>query len=44
MEKKEWKIPMVEELDITMTMAGPGIRVPDEENDDPDEVEADHYS
>lgn len=42
--KKEWKKLSFEVLDINMTMAGPGIRIADEFNDDPDEHEADHYS
>ena len=27
--KKEWKNPMLEVLDINMTMAGPGLKYPD---------------
>ena len=43
MEKK-WYKPEIEVLTIRKTMAGPGLIIPDKENDDPDEVEADHYS
>lgn len=42
--KKVWKQPTIEVLDIAMTMAGPGLRIPDDLNDDPDPEEADHYS
>lgn len=42
--KKKWQKPYLDVLDIKMTMAGPGLRLPDELNDDPDPEEADHYS
>lgn len=42
--KKHWQAPELEVLDLSMTMAGPGFRTPDELNDDPDHEEADHYS
>lgn len=42
--KKEWKKPELEILDINMTMAGPGLRIVDAFQDDPDHEEADHYS
>ncbi|MEC2076072.1 paeninodin family lasso peptide [Metabacillus fastidiosus] len=40
--KKEWKKPLLEILDINMTMAGPGFAIVDEFQNDPDET--DHYS
>ncbi|MFZ3579510.1 paeninodin family lasso peptide [Virgibacillus sp. DJP39] len=40
--KKEWKKPFLEELDVSLTMAGPGLRYPDEIQTDPDEDV--HYS
>lgn len=42
--KKQWQEPKLEVLDLKMTMAGPGLRIADEFNDDPDHEEADHYS
>jgi hypothetical protein len=44
--KKQWKQPVLEVLDINMTMAGPGIRTPDAVQPDPDSPHADvvHYS
>lgn len=42
--KKEWQKPELEILDLNMTMAGPGLRIVDAFQDDPDEPEADHYS
>lgn len=42
--KKEWQKPWLEVLKVNQTMAGPGIRILDEYQDDPDEPEADHYS
>lgn len=42
--KKEWQKPWLEVLNVNKTMAGPGIRIEDEYNDDPDEPEHDHYS
>jgi hypothetical protein len=44
--KKEWKAPQLEELNISMTMAGPGIAKPDGVQPDPDAPEHDqvHYS
>ena len=35
--KKEWSIPTLEVLDVNMTMAGPGRRIPDAFQPDPDE-------
>jgi hypothetical protein len=40
--KKAWQEPVLEVLDINMTMAGPGIRLKDAEQSDPDEEV--HYS
>ena len=40
--KKEWKSPYLETLGVENTMAGPGIRIPDEVQSDPDEDV--HYS
>lgn len=40
--KKEWSIPVLEVLDMNMTMAGPGGTIPDGVQPDPDEVI--HYS
>ncbi|WP_443121793.1 paeninodin family lasso peptide [Halobacillus sp. B29] len=31
-------------MDISLTMAGPGLRYVDVEQNDPDEEDADHYS
>jgi hypothetical protein len=42
--KKTWNKPFLEELDINKTMAGPGLRYVDTEQNDPDEQDADHYS
>jgi hypothetical protein len=42
MQKKSWQQPMLEVLDINMTMAGPGIAIPDDVQNDPDEDV--HYS
>ncbi|MCS0788058.1 paeninodin family lasso peptide [Cytobacillus firmus] len=42
--KLDWQTPKLEVLDLRLTMAGPGIKNPDEFNDDPDDEEADHYS
>lgn len=42
--KKEWQKPLLEILDINQTMAGPGMRIDDEWNDDPETEEHDHYS
>lgn len=36
--KKEWKQPMLEELNIKMTMGGPGLTIPDAVQNDPDEI------
>ena len=41
---KAWKKPELEVLDIKMTMAGPGLRYEDVEQNDPDAEDADHYS
>jgi hypothetical protein len=40
--KKEWNTPALEVLDVKMTMAGPGIHLPDAVQPDPTEVI--HYS
>lgn len=40
--KKEWQNPVLEVLDINMTMAGPGKRYKDADQTDPDEDV--HYS
>jgi len=44
--KKEWKNPKLDVLTIGMTMAGPGIAIPDAVQPDPDAHENDvvHYS
>jgi hypothetical protein len=42
--KKEWQNPLLEVLDVKMTMAGPGFRIVDDYQDDPDHEEADHHS
>ena len=44
--KKQWQQPVLEVLDVNMTMAGPGIRTPDAVQPDPDAHDADvvHYS
>ncbi|WP_339147752.1 MULTISPECIES: paeninodin family lasso peptide [unclassified Sutcliffiella] len=39
---KSWKKPELEILDVNMTFAGPGIRIPDAVQHDPDEDV--HYS
>ena len=36
--KKEWQAPEVEILTVGMTMAGPGIRMPDATQPDMDEM------
>ena len=43
---KLWKQPVLEVLDINMTMAGPGKKTPDAVQPDPDAPDADvvHYS
>lgn len=40
--RKQWEKPQLEILDINMTMAGPGIRTPDDLQNDPDETT--HFS
>ncbi|MDR7073383.1 paeninodin family lasso peptide [Fictibacillus barbaricus] len=40
--KKDWQQPVLEVLDINMTMAGPGIKTPDAVQPDP--TEHIHYS
>ncbi|EIT86520.1 hypothetical protein A374_03079 [Fictibacillus macauensis ZFHKF-1] len=40
--KKEWNTPVLEVLDVNMTMAGPGLRIADAVQ--PDEDETVHYS
>ena len=42
MQKKSWNAPELEELDIAMTMAGPGLKTPDAYQPDVDEMI--HYS
>ncbi|WP_273832025.1 paeninodin family lasso peptide [Guptibacillus sedimenti] len=42
--KKNWEKPSLESLNIKMTMAGPGLRLEDAEQNDPDPEDADHYS
>ncbi|WP_274648628.1 paeninodin family lasso peptide [Paenibacillus humicola] len=42
MTKKAWKEPQLEVLDVNMTMAGPGMAIPDAVQNDPDET--DHYT
>ncbi|RCW42711.1 paeninodin family lasso peptide [Paenibacillus prosopidis] len=37
-EKKAWQQPALEVLDVNMTMAGPGIHLPDAVQPDPTEV------
>lgn len=39
--KKQWQPPVLEVLDINMTMAGPGIKTPDAVQPDPDADEHD---
>jgi|GEM_PF-782740 len=34
--QKQWKAPELEVLNISMTMAGPGIKTPDAVQPDPD--------
>ncbi|MDM5234671.1 MULTISPECIES: paeninodin family lasso peptide [Bacillus cereus group] len=36
--KKDWTMPTLEVLDINMTMAGPGIKIPDAAQPDVDEM------
>ncbi|AIQ15972.1 MULTISPECIES: paeninodin family lasso peptide [Paenibacillus] len=40
--KKEYSKPALEVLDVKMTMAGPGFKLADSFQDDPDEIV--HYS
>lgn len=40
--EKQWQTPELEVLNVSMTMAGPGIRTPDAVQPDVDEVV--HYS
>ncbi|GBG08888.1 hypothetical protein PAT3040_03500 [Paenibacillus agaridevorans] len=40
--KKSWQQPQLEVLNVNMTMAGPGVRLPDDIQPDPTEVI--HYS
>jgi hypothetical protein len=42
--KKEWQKPALEVLNINETMAGPGLRYVDAEQNDPDVEDNDHYS
>lgn len=44
--KNVWKKPVLEELNVRMTMAGPGIKTPDAVQPDPDAPLKDqvHYS
>ncbi|WP_203287263.1 paeninodin family lasso peptide [Metabacillus sp. cB07] len=39
---KTWQTPQLEVLEVSMTMAGPGIKSPDAVQDDVDETV--HYS
>lgn len=39
---KSWQTPELEVLDVSLTMAGPGIKTPDAVQ--PDEDESVHYS
>ena len=41
-QKKAWQVPSVEMLNVNMTMAGPGIKIVDAFQNDPDEDI--HYS
>ncbi|KNH20182.1 paeninodin family lasso peptide [Priestia megaterium] len=36
--KREWEKPVLEVLDVNMTMAGPGHRLPDAVQPDPDDA------
>ncbi|MGP7818709.1 paeninodin family lasso peptide [Niallia sp. 01092] len=36
--KQEWETPVLEVLNINMTMAGPGLTIPDLIQGDPDEM------
>ncbi|WP_430509954.1 paeninodin family lasso peptide [Gottfriedia solisilvae] len=36
--KKEWQKPELEVLNVGMTMGGPGIKIPDDVQNDPDEM------
>lgn len=38
MSKKTWQQPALEVLNVNMTMAGPGIRTPDDIQPDPEEL------
>ncbi|WP_369900582.1 paeninodin family lasso peptide [Bacillus manliponensis] len=42
--KKQWGKPELEILNIHMTMAGPGLRIVDADQNDPDPEDADHHS
>jgi hypothetical protein len=44
--KKQWQEPKLEVLNVSMTMAGPGVKTPDAVQPDPDAPAADmvHYS
>lgn len=42
--KKEWQTPWLEVLNVSKTLAGPGMRIDDEWNDDTDPEEHDHFS
>ncbi len=42
--KKEWKPLELEVLEVSKTMAGPGLRIPDADQTDPDPEDAQHYS
>jgi hypothetical protein len=42
--KRVWEKPLLEVLDLSMTMAGAGKRTFDDYQDDPDFDEADKYS
>ncbi|MFE4350606.1 paeninodin family lasso peptide [Peribacillus butanolivorans] len=42
--KKEWQTPKLEVLNINMTMAGPGLTIPDSTISDVDETHHLHHS
>lgn len=44
LEKKDWHSPALEILDVNKTMAGPGLKIVDAYQNDPDDPDADHYS
>lgn len=44
MKKKDWEIPVLETLDISMTMMGPGMTIVDFTHSDEDETVELHKS